>query len=246
MEGWPTSLEVGQSNPFCDSRTPPLKRWGTPCTPQITRVGPLGHRPRGVISSLPARGACLRGWWTLGLVLVGGCATPGPVTLDYTTRQILPRDRSAVVDAAEAALVSLGYRIEQNDVPRGVIMGRQVDGVPLEGRAHPGVGLRSTAGGRRIAELRLHETADAVRIYCRVNVQEQATQAHRLFVFDRSGGGDAPSETPIERDAATTTEQNTLWRTVGRDRTAERAILAAVIERTGDEVAEERPPSPAP
>ncbi len=68
---------------------------------------------------------------------------------------------------------------------------------------------------------------------CRVLIQEQTTQAHRLFERDHRGY-DTPTDTPIEREAATTVRQNTVWRTNRRDRRSERAILEAVTSRTGD------------
>jgi len=36
---------------------------------------------------------------------------------------------------------------------------------------------------------------------------------------------DLPTDTPIDREGATTQEQNTVWRTIGRDKSKERSIL---------------------
>lgn len=44
---------------------------------------------------------------------------------------------------------------------------------------------------------------------------------------------DIPDDTPIDRDAATTTEQNTVWRTIRRDKAAERRILEAILDQAG-------------
>ena len=81
---------------------------------------------------------------------------------------------------------------------------------------------------RRIVEVRVADSGGAGKVFCRVLIQEQTTQAYRMFASDRSGS-DAPGEyTPINRDAATTAEQNTVWRTVRRDKSAERQILDAI------------------
>lgn len=54
-----------------------------------------------------------------------------------------------------------------------------------------------------------------------------------MFASDRSGSDTPGDYTAINRDAATTTEQNTVWRTVRRDKSVERNILNAIAERAG-------------
>ena len=44
---------------------------------------------------------------------------------------------------------------------------------------------------------------------------------------------DVPNDTAIDRDAATTKEQNTVWEPVGRDKSAERIIVQAILDRAG-------------
>ena len=52
-----------------------------------------------------------------------------------------------------------------------------------------------------------------------------------MLAYDRSGS-DSPASTPIEREAATTDRQNTVWETIHRDRSSERRILAIIGERS--------------
>jgi len=85
---------------------------------------------------------------------------------------------------------------------------------------------------RRVAQVRVGTSEGGVKVFCRVAVQRQTTEAYRMFDRDRRVS-DVPGDTPIERDAATTPEQNTVWETVRRDMTAERLILQNILQRTG-------------
>ena len=172
--------------------------------------------------------------WAVALVLTASCTSPGPSPLDYGVRQVQQRDRRAVFDAVEVALVDLGHRIERRDPAAGVLVTQPVEGGASEEPARRGVGLSSRGRTRRVTEVRVEETAEAMKVYCKVLMQEQATQAHRMFAFEQSGS-DTPGQSAIDRDAATTSEQNTVWRTLRRDKAAERDILAAIVQRTGGE-----------
>jgi hypothetical protein len=54
-----------------------------------------------------------------------------------------------------------------------------------------------------------------------------------MFASDRSGSDTPGDYTAINRDAATTAEQNSVWRTLRRDRAAERNIIAEITEPIG-------------
>ena len=71
-----------------------------------------------------------------------------------------------------------------------------------------------------------------VSLYCMVAVQEQATEAHRMFQQGLQES-DAPIDTPIDRPEPTTTEEGNVWQTVYRDKGAERRILEAVLQQIG-------------
>ena len=160
--------------------------------------------------------------------------------MDYTVRHVQQRERSAALDAAEAALVELGYQIERRDAVESVITTQ-----PVESHAGldttRGASLSSRPKTRRIVEVRVHDEGGATKVYCKVLIQEQTTQAHRMFASDRSGSDTPGDYTAINRDAATTAEQNSAWRTLRRDKSTERNILNAITERMGGAADTDRP-----
>ena len=151
------------------------------------------------------------------------CEAPGPTPLDYGVRSVPKQDRAAMLDTIEAAMVRAGFHVEKRDSVTGV-----VTSLPHEGKLDDpdaADARRSRGRTRRVAEVQFQDSGDPVRVYCRVLVQELATGAYGLYAQERTTT-DSPGEyTPINRDAATTEKQNTVWRTVRRDKTAERAIL---------------------
>lgn len=161
--------------------------------------------------------------------------------MDYTVRHAQQRERGVALDAAEAALIDLGYKIERRDPAEGVITTQ-----PVEAQAGldstRAVSLSSRGKTRRTVEVRIQSDGDATKVFCKVLIQEQTTQAYRMFSSDRSGSDTPGDNTAINRDAATTSEQNTVWRTLRRDRPSERNILNAITERTGGEAGSELAP----
>lgn len=144
-------------------------------------------------------------------------------------------DRSIVLDAAEAALVERGYSIAKRDATEGVITTESIENDPRDRGARSGVGLSSAAKTRRFVEVRVVGPADQSKVYCKVLVQEQTTRAYGMYASDRAGSDLPGQQTAIDRDAATTAEQNTTWRTLRRDTAAERQILEAIISSAGGE-----------
>lgn len=179
----------------------------------------------------------MRSWpparWALrfiGVSVLGGCASQGPSAAGFTIRQIEGADRAVAFRAGERALLDLGYRIEEGDESVGILTTQPIFSDAPNNAAPARFHLSSKSRFRRIVHLRLASSADAVSVACKVVVQRRTTEVHRMFAHDR-GGYDAPAETPIDRDAATTGRQNDVWQIVRRDKPAERAILAAVLEQ---------------
>jgi hypothetical protein len=164
-------------------------------------------------------------------LLISGCASSGLSPLHYGLRQIEGGDRSTLFEAVRDVLVDQGYDIARADPIAGVITTEPTDVSLEEVRGRLGAGFTSRERVRRFAEVRFAQSAAGVGVYCRVPVQRQATEAHRMFQRD-STISDIPSETAIERDGATTVEQNIVWQTVRRDKAAERRILAAIVEQS--------------
>lgn len=144
--------------------------------------------------------------------------------MDYTVRHVQQRERGAVLDAAEAALIDLGYKIERSDPSEGVITTQPVEAQAGLDSTRP-ASISSRGKTRRIVEVRVQNEGGVTKVYCKVLLQEQATQAHRMFAADRAGSDTPGDYTAINRDAATTNEQNTVWRTIRRDKTVERQII---------------------
>ncbi len=166
----------------------------------------------------------------LGCVGVVGCAGPAPTTRNYSVRHVELRDLGVLYDVVEAALVELGYRIDASNRASGVVSALSASG-PVRRRGAPRVSARRP--GRTVARLHVEQAPEAIKIYCKVLVQEQVSEAHRMFARDVAGT-DTPGETPIERDAATTTKQNTVWRTLRRDTAAERTLLSRILDLSGN------------
>jgi hypothetical protein len=149
-----------------------------------------------------------------------GCATRDARPGNFAVRDAPSENRDATLDAAEAALVGLGYTIARRDSLDGIIA---TEPMPIERDGERSV--RADNPLRKIAEIRVTGTPSAPKVHCKVVVQEQTAETYRLLAFER-GGDDLPGhQTAIDRDAGTTASQNTVWRTVRRDLVSERAIL---------------------
>ncbi|MGD2108591.1 MAG: hypothetical protein PVI86_04280 [Phycisphaerae bacterium] len=157
---------------------------------------------------------------------LGGCASTGASPLSYGLRRIEGGDRAAVFEVAETVLVDLGFRIDRVDGSAGLISTHPAWESQRSDGSMPRISSRDRL--RRVVEVRVEDRAETVNVYCKVLIQEQVTGAHRMFAYERSGT-DLPGETPIEREAATTEEQNAVWQTIRRDKGAERRILEAIV-----------------
>lgn len=90
---------------------------------------------------------------------------------------------------------------------------------------------------RRVAHFAVGRRGDGSIARLRIEVERKDTDRREAFHPDQSRLSDAPGQTPIERDAATTTAQNTVWTFVKRDRRLERALLAELQEQFAPEPA---------
>lgn len=155
------------------------------------------------------------------MLLAGwGCVSRDAQPAHYTVRTAPSADRGASLDAAEATLVGLGYTIAKRDTAGGIIVSQPI---AIEGPVERS--MRADNPLRKVAEVRVIGSGESLKWHCKVVVEEQSAESYRLLAFER-GGDDLPGhQTAIDRDAATTAEQNSVWRTIRRDRSAEREIL---------------------
>ena len=204
---------------FLGNRLPGLRRVRLrPCTPWQTphnkAMNPLGRRIHFCQIAL--------------LTALSGCASSSPVAARYSVRTSLTGELDGAWEAAAATLNALGYQIDDREHRGGVFTAefieKKTDSSSIRARSRPPVLVRHRV------ELRVKPLSAGVKMFCKVDIQHQTTEAHRLLAFDRTGS-DMPGRTPIDRDAATTIEQNTVWATIRRDKVAERAILTAILDR---------------
>ncbi|MFQ5590039.1 MAG: hypothetical protein ACE5HE_02640 [Phycisphaerae bacterium] len=167
--------------------------------------------------------------WIAQCLVMAGCATTRPPTIGHSTAHLTGADRATAFAAAENVLTGLGYRVDKRDASYGILLAHPSSGGTVESPPYRPVHLSSSSSTRDVAEVHVEQVGSTVSVSCKVLIQEQTTQAHRLMTHDQSGG-DAPTETPIDRDAATTAAQNTVWRTLRRDIPTEREILTAITD----------------
>jgi hypothetical protein len=115
------------------------------------------------------------------------------------------------------------------------------------------VGESGTARDLVGARSRMRRTATFVAVprgggtaaRLRVDVERQDTAHRASHPPDAYRLSDSPAYTPIERDAATTARQNTVWVKVRRDLRLERALLGELRERFASQEAQQTPEQPA-
>jgi hypothetical protein len=166
-------------------------------------------------------------------LLLVGCQNGGPSTTHFGVIRLTAADRIEVFQVSRDALLGLGFEVATADLDRGRIESLPAEENQLEFAARSRA-FESGRRQRRVASVRIESRDGEISVFCRVEIQEPSTEAHR-FRASVNSSLDRPGETPIERDAATTPEQNTVWRAVGRDRDLERSILDAVRRVAGSD-----------
>lgn len=156
------------------------------------------------------------------------CAAAAPSPLNFSVQRV-PQAPGVALDSAELVLTGRGYSIARREA--NVIVTGAREAHPGDSGARPVGRIRGPGQRRTVAEVRVESSPEGTRIFCKVSIQEQVTQAYQVYSAAESGD-DTPGATAIERDPGGTAAQNTVWQTVARDKTAERAILSAIAERT--------------
>ena len=189
-------------------------------------------RVPGVLSALAPMLLCLL-----------GCGQ-GMETRTFQARMIRGTSPDDVLLVAQKVL---GREFGRLEIAPGT---RRIVSQPVEyqtssesGTARDLYGGRSTM--RRIAHFAVAKRGDGSIARLRIEVERMDTARREAFRPDQGRISDAPSQTPIERDAATTTRQNTVWTFVKRDRRLERAFLAELQEQFTPEPEEIQPAQPA-
>jgi len=159
------------------------------------------------------------------LVVAGGCTAPFSRG-GFASRQIAAAP-DEVFRTAQAVMRREFGRIHV-DAQRREIRCEPVefDTTRESGTARDLYGAPSTM--RRVAWCRIEPRGDGSVARVRVVLERQDTRRTEAFRQDEYRLTDAPARTAIERDAATTPEQNTVWTFVRRDHSTERALLRQI------------------
>lgn len=150
-------------------------------------------------------------------------------------------DRQAAIQKIEQALRDHGFDIATRDLIEGVLVTHPIMGGSPEDARRGVRRIGSPARLRRVATVRIEETSEGAKVFCKVVVQELATEVYRMRAQDE-GWSDSPATTAIDQEGATTREQNTVWQTIRRDKRLERDILSTVSQ--GSEPVPAPRPSP--
>lgn len=170
-----------------------------------------------------------------------GCQSPDAAMSGYAARHLASVETAQAFSAARHVLEGYGFSVRRADVERGWIATHPARLHELEAAAVRDVFGRE-ADERRVVTMRVLPEATGAAIFCKVEVQEPSSDEFRLY-SDAHRTSDTLSDTPIDRDAATTDEQNTVWRTRRRDRDLERSLLDAVVQAVSGDIAPQTPGS---
>ena len=163
-------------------------------------------------------------------LFLGSCSTPPARSTRFVMRQTSASSTDVAFEASEQALLELNYVVASSNKTVGLLKTRPILGGTPDRPPTRASRVSSANELRSVAEIRVETQAEEVLVYCRVLVQEQTNQAHRAFARDQYGR-DTPTETAIDMEAGATAEQNSVWRTIGQDASAERRILSAITRR---------------
>ncbi len=132
---------------------------------------------------------------------------------------------------ARRVLVKHGFKLKEADVDRMSILTHPNEKVVRgnEGRLRDAV-VKMPNRVRRTAELEFSTRGGDLQAWCKVKIERLSTTDHRVWSSLRQHE-DAPTQTPIEREAATTPQQNTVWTSGGRDQSMELQILSDLRQR---------------
>ncbi len=170
------------------------------------------------------------------IVCGAGCSdaprtkTSGGRAAGWTPTRLPNVSKAQAFDAGVYAMRQW-FRLAETSPSDGVIRGtaEEFDQQGGTGRIRDGaVGYRNRM--RRIAALTIREQDGGSVARCRVQVERLDTADHRVFRRQQQFG-DVPNETPIDREASVSAEQNQVWTPMPRDRNLERQILALLRDR---------------
>jgi hypothetical protein len=185
----------------------------------------------------------------LAAALWAGCSETARVSVQQQ-RVIQGADPDAVLDAATVVLQREFGRVKVDRAARHITTAPVEFATEREsGTARDLYRGRSTM--RRVAQFDVGRNGGQTVARLRVDVERRDTERQAMMQPRPNRLSDNPGqETPIDVDAATSAQQNTVWTLVRRDRTLERALLDELREQFARltvpaEDTEAPPPAPA-
>jgi len=162
---------------------------------------------------------------------VPGCSDPAPTTRTFSHLHLPQTARDRAFDVA-AVVMSDQYPVATSDRVSGIIRAQPIEVRDQDGPRRPGEVLGTGRRIRRVATAQVTGSDTEADIWCKVVVEQFAGDSVATLRNDL-GYTDAPTATAADRDGATTTEQNEIWRTLHRDKQAERSVLRAIEATLG-------------
>lgn len=161
---------------------------------------------------------------------VVGCESPGPSSKNFSYVRLPGVAKEAAFTAATKTMR------ETHDIARIDREQWMIQSVPEETEEEattPRVGdlVGVPRNVRRVVTAYVTGTDKATEAWCKIVIERNESQEHYLFKNDMQQD-DTATGTPADRDAATTVEQNSVWRMLRRDKRAERDFLNAVRDMT--------------
>ncbi len=170
----------------------------------------------------------------IGVIFAGllatGCETSGPTTKTFSYVRLPGVDRTSAFSAAVDAMRE-NHDIATIDRDQWVLhsVPQETEEEAATPRVGDLVGIPRTV--RRVVTAYVTGDDQNAEAWCRVAIERNESNEHNLFIHDMQQD-DTATATPADREAATTTEQNSVWRTLRRDKRAERELLDKVREMT--------------
>lgn len=156
--------------------------------------------------------------------LGSGCAEPRPDAIRFGVRHLGLAERSIVFEGCGLALEAEGFVVEDRDFFKGTLKSYPRT-TELESRGGSAASTLIRREGRETALMHVvQEEQRGVVVYCQIKIERQSTESQRMRAAEMTGT-DVPGSTPIDREGATTEEQNTVWTDQGRNRELEQRIL---------------------
>lgn len=156
------------------------------------------------------------------LATLAGCTSES--NLQMAVRD-LPVDADTALAAANTVLRDDFDRLTVDRVARRIVSEPQEYSTQSESLTSRDL-VRARSAMRRVATCNVVPRGpDSSQVRLRIERQREDTARTEQTEPGQYRLSDSPAYTPVERDAATTPRQNTVWTSIGRDTAMERSIL---------------------